>query len=160
MYAYHCLTGSWLFMLMFMYMYGCINVSMSLSDKVIKDHSCGRIIAYEGEWHEEVPGHMSNQLWRADLKNLRSVSSSYELILCLCYGQAILRDTSAKWKQCGQWHDRISMDGEETLEARLLGCAYVVYVVHVAFVMLCACVVVYIYSVCTCCLCNVMYRVV
>jgi len=46
------------------------------------------------------------------------------------------------------------MDGGETLEARLHGrdnvvldvwyycCAYVVYVVHVAFVMLCACIVV------------------
>ena len=48
------------------------------------------------------------------------------------------------------------MDGRETLETRLLGrdsvvldvwyycCAYVVYVVHVASVMLCACIVVYI----------------
>ena len=54
---------------------------------------------------------------------------------------------------------RISMDDREALESRLLGrdsvvldvwyyyCAYVVYVVHVAFMMLCAYNVVY---VCVC----------
>ena len=53
-------------------------------------------------------------------------------------------------------HAKISMDGGETLEARFFGrgsvvldawyycCAYVVYVVHVVFVMLCTCGVVYI----------------
>jgi len=63
------------------------------------------------------------------------------------------------------------MDGRETLEARFLGrdklvfemwyycCAYIVYIVHVASVMLCACGVVYTYSVYML-LCNVMYRVV
>jgi len=51
------------------------------------------------------------------------------------------------------------MDDRETLEARLLGrgsvvldvwydcCAYVVYVVHVTYVMLCTCDVVYIWCV-------------
>ena len=54
------------------------------------------------------------------------------------------------------------MDGRETLEAIdsvvlavwYYCCAHVVYVVHVAYVML------RIYSVYTCCLCNAMYRVV
>ena len=75
-------------------------------------------------------------------------------ILCLCYGRAIFRDTSTKWKQCGPRHVGKSMD--KTLEARLLGrdsvvldvtyycCAYVVYVVHFTIVMLCACGFVYI----------------
>jgi len=31
-------------------------VSISLFDKVVKDHSGGEIIAYVGEWHDEVPG--------------------------------------------------------------------------------------------------------
>ena len=30
-------------------------VCMSLSDKVTRDHSGGGMIAYPGEWHEEVP---------------------------------------------------------------------------------------------------------
>ena len=54
------------------------------------------------------------------------------------------------------WDVRISMDGRETLNARLLGrdtmvldawyhyCTYFVDVVYVSFVMLCACDVVYI----------------
>jgi len=60
---------------------------------------------------------------------------------------------------------------DKTLEERFLGkdnavldvwhycCAYVLYVVHVSS-MMCAHAVLYIYSVCTCCLCNVMYRMV
>ena len=36
-----------------MYMYVCI----MLSKRVIKDHSCGGIVAYAGEWHEEVLGY-------------------------------------------------------------------------------------------------------
>ena len=59
----------------------------------------------------------------------------------------------------------------KTLEARFLGkesvvldvwyyCgAYVVYVVHVAS-MMCALMVLFIHSMCTCYLCNVMYRMV
>ena len=81
----------------------------------------------------------------------------------------MLKDTSAKLKQCGLRHARISM--YEILEARFLGkdsvvldvwyycCAYDVYVVHVSS-MMCAHVVLCIYSVCTCCLSNVMYMVV
>ena len=41
-------------MVMFMYMYLCIYVSMSLSDKVVKDHYCGGMISYACEWHDEV----------------------------------------------------------------------------------------------------------
>ena len=81
------------------------------------------------------------------VKHMRSVSCEYEFILyacicpCLCYGQVIPRNTSAKWKQCGLRHAKKSMD--KTLEARLLGrgrvvldvwyyCfAYVIHVVHV-----------------------------
>ena len=58
-----------------------------------------------------------------------------------------------------------------TPEARFLGkdnmvldvwyycCTYTVYVVHVSY-MMCAHAVLCIYSVCTCCLCNVIYRIV
>ena len=51
---------------------------------------------------------------------------------------------------------------DTTLEARFLGnyyCSHVVYVVHVAS-MMCAHVVSCIYSVCTCFLCNVMYKMI
>jgi len=60
------------------------------------------------------------------------------------------------------------MDGRETLEARFLGIDNVVldvwyyycaYVVHVAS-MMCAHVMLCIYSVCICCLYNVMYTMV
>ena len=57
-------------MLMFMYMYLCIFVSMSLYDKVVRDHSCGEMIAYAVEWYEEVPGLTRNQLGRVALINL------------------------------------------------------------------------------------------
>jgi len=40
--------------------------------------------------------------------------------LFLCYGKVIPRDTSMKQKKFGLQHARISMDGRETLEARLL----------------------------------------
>ena len=35
------------------------------------DHSCGGMIAYAGEKHEEVPGLMRNQLGRIVMKNIR-----------------------------------------------------------------------------------------
>ena len=41
---------------MLMIIYECIYVSMSLSDRVVKDHSCRRMISYAGEWPEEIPG--------------------------------------------------------------------------------------------------------
>ena len=37
-------------------------VCMLLSDMVNMDHSCGGMIAYACEWHEEVPSVMRNQL--------------------------------------------------------------------------------------------------
>lgn len=43
---------------MFMYMYVCIHVSMSLPDRVVRDDSYGGMIAYAFEWHDEVPGLM------------------------------------------------------------------------------------------------------
>jgi len=52
------------FMLIFMYMYLSNYVSMPLSNRVVKDHSCGGIIAYASEWHEEVPNLMRNQVGR------------------------------------------------------------------------------------------------
>ena len=57
-------------MLMFMYMYVCIHVSMSLPDRVVRDHSCGGMIAYASEGIEEVHGLTRNQLGRVGLKNL------------------------------------------------------------------------------------------
>jgi len=31
---------------------------MTLFNKVVRDHSCGGMISYEDEWHEEVPSLM------------------------------------------------------------------------------------------------------
>ena len=45
-------------------------VCMSLSDRVIKNHPCEGMIAYAGEWHEEVLGLMRNQVGIAAQKNL------------------------------------------------------------------------------------------
>ena len=66
-------------------------------------------------------------------------------------------------------HARISMDeipkvsflGKDSvvLDVWYYCCAYVVYVVHVAS-MMCALVVFCIHNVCTCYLCNVMYKMV
>ena len=58
-------------MLMFMYMYVCNHVSMSLFDRVVRDHSCGEIIAYAAEWHDEAHGHMGNQVGRVVMKNIQ-----------------------------------------------------------------------------------------
>jgi len=33
-----------------------------LSHEFTKDHACGGMIAYAGEWHEEVPSIISNQV--------------------------------------------------------------------------------------------------
>ena len=92
---------------------------MSSSDRVVKDHSCGGMTAYVGKWHEEVFGFWGIKWESSPDKSMRSISCGYELILCLCYGQEILMDTSMKWKQCGLRHDGTSMD--MTLEARFLG---------------------------------------
>ena len=70
-------------------MYVCIHVSMLLSDRVFRDHSCGRIIAYAREQHEEVPGLTRNQLGRVVMTNIRGhyhvdIIWYCILVLCLC----------------------------------------------------------------------------
>ena len=52
-------------------MYVCIHVSMLVSNSVVRDHSCGGMIAYVGEQHEEVPGLTRNQLGRVFTTNTR-----------------------------------------------------------------------------------------
>ena len=42
----------------------CMYVSMSSSDRVVRDHSCGGMISYASEWHEETPNIMGNQVGR------------------------------------------------------------------------------------------------
>lgn len=67
-------------MLMFIYMY----VSMSLFDRVVRDHSCGGMIAYSGEWHERGYWSYGESSEKSSLeKFMRSVSCGYELILCV-----------------------------------------------------------------------------
>jgi len=61
-------------MLMFMHMYVYIHVFMSLSDRIVKDHSCGEIIAYAGEWHDEVPSYGESTRESSHDKYTRSVS--------------------------------------------------------------------------------------
>jgi len=46
-------------------------VSMSLPNKVIRNRSCGGIISYAVELHEEVRSLMSNQLTRVVMKNIQ-----------------------------------------------------------------------------------------
>jgi len=84
----------------------------------------------------------------------------YVIILCPCYGQAILRYTSTKWKQCGLRDVGISMDDRETLKERLLGrdnvvldvwYYYCVYVVHVVYLVIVPMVM------CTCNICSIVY---
>jgi len=43
---------------------------MSLSDRVIRDHSYGGMISYAGEWHENILGLMGNQVGREILTSL------------------------------------------------------------------------------------------
>ena len=54
----------------FMLMIICIYVCMSLSNRVSMDHSCGGMISYAGEWHDEVPDFMRNQVGRVALTGL------------------------------------------------------------------------------------------
>ena len=42
---------------------------MLLSDRVVKDHSCG-MITYVGEWNEDIPPFMRDQVGRSALTNL------------------------------------------------------------------------------------------
>ncbi len=60
-----------------MYVY----VSMSLSDKVLKDHSCGGMIAYAGEWHDKVPSLMGNQVGRVVMIHQLNESSEIQGML-------------------------------------------------------------------------------
>ena len=57
-------------------------VCMSLFDRVLSDHDCGGMIAYVGEWHEEVPGYEESIGKSSPNKSIRSVSCGYDLILC------------------------------------------------------------------------------
>ena len=54
---------------MIIIIYVCMYVSMSLSDRVIRNFPCGGMIAYVGEWHEEVPGY-GDQVGRVVMTNL------------------------------------------------------------------------------------------
>ena len=54
-----------------MIIYVCMYVSMSLFDKVGKDHSFGGMIAYTSERHEKVSSLMRNQLRRVIMKNIQ-----------------------------------------------------------------------------------------
>lgn len=45
-------------------------VCMSLCERVIRDHSCGVVPSYVGEWHEEVAGLMRNQVGRVNITNI------------------------------------------------------------------------------------------
>ena len=69
-------------MIVFMLMFICMYVCMSLSDRVIRNHSCGGMITYAGEWHEEIPGSRGIKWEEYPDRSPRSVSCGYELILC------------------------------------------------------------------------------
>lgn len=43
---------------------------MSLSNMVFRDHSYAGMISYVGEWHDEAPSLMGNQLGRVVMKNI------------------------------------------------------------------------------------------
>lgn len=53
----------------FIYIY--TYVCMLLSDRVVRNHSCGEMIAYAGEWHDEVPGLIGNQVGKVVIRNIR-----------------------------------------------------------------------------------------
>ena len=83
-YAYRCLTRSWLFIIMLMYMYVCIHVSMSLSDR-----SLGTILMEEWLLMQENGMTRFLVLWESSGKSShdkykRSISRRYELILYDC----------------------------------------------------------------------------
>ena len=43
---------------------------MSLSNRIVSDYACGGMIAYVGEWNEEVRGLIRNQAGRVALIDL------------------------------------------------------------------------------------------
>ena len=51
-------------------MHVCIHVCMLLSNMVVRVHSCGGMIAYAREKHEEVPSLTRNQLGRIVATNI------------------------------------------------------------------------------------------
>ena len=53
-----------------MLMITCIYVSMSLYDRVFKDHSYGGVIYYAVQWDEEFIGFMGNQVGRVTMIDL------------------------------------------------------------------------------------------
>ena len=55
---------------MIMIIYVSIYLYMSLFDMVVKDHSCGGMIAYAEELHEEVLCLTRNQLGRIVITNI------------------------------------------------------------------------------------------
>jgi len=57
-------------------------VSMSLSDKIVRDHYYGGLISYVGEWHEEVPAYDESSGKSILGKSMRSISCGYKFILC------------------------------------------------------------------------------
>ena len=72
MYVYVCISLSNKIMIFHanVYIYVYIYVFMSLSHRVIRDYSSGGMIAYAGEWHEEVLGLTRNPLGRVALTNI------------------------------------------------------------------------------------------
>ncbi len=46
-----------------------VSMYLSLYDRVVRDHSCGGMISYAGEWHDEVPN-MGNQVGRVVITNI------------------------------------------------------------------------------------------
>ena len=49
--------------------------------QIIKNHSCGRMIAYVGKWNEEVPSYEELSGKSSHDKYMRSVSCEYEITL-------------------------------------------------------------------------------
>jgi len=106
----------WCYMYICMYGYCCLTKSLGiiLMEEWLLTHvnNMKRFLVYE-----EASG-------KVVLKNIRVqyhvvMIWYYVIILCLCYGQAIPRDRSVKWKQCGRQHVGTSMD--KTRETRFLG---------------------------------------
>jgi len=64
-------------------MYVCVHVSMSRSNRVIRNHSCGGMIAYIGKWHEEVPS-LSGIKWEEYSWQKYEVSIMWIWIYIVC----------------------------------------------------------------------------
>ena len=141
-----------------MCMYLCIHVTAQQGNQesfMWNNDFLRRRMTWIGSWYyEKSIGKSSHE------KYMRLLSYGYELILYVCImlmfilWQVTLMDALAKWKYFGQRNVGTSMGkaletmflGRENvlLDVRYYCCAYVVYIVHVASVMLCACSVAYI----------------